>query len=400
MKWLNKLSVLAASAALLLVACEKEGALPFYEEGTPIEATASATEIAAPPADSNKVVLTVNWTDPAYSTAADNYRYLVQIDSAGRNFSKAFTREIPVTDSAGYFGRQTSFTAKQLNDIMLGYGFNFGQKYPLQVRVISSYANNNERLESNTIAINATPYKIPPKVVLPASGSIFIVGGGTDFGWNNDAGTPFNPARAFSRIDETTFSGIFRLITGDQYLILPEYGNWGKKYALDKNNVPGIADGGPFGYHEDGNPAFAGFNDNFITPGTTGLYKITLDFQRGTFVVAPFTQQHGLPSVLVAVGDGTPAGWDNPADNPYKFTRLSSSRWEQVITLTTGKEYLILPVPGSWDQKFGAEDNSKPGADLAGKFKPEGGNFKTPATTGSYKITLEFTNNNYTVVKQ
>lgn len=393
MKWNNKLIAWMALPAMLLAACQKDADLPFYENGTAVTASSSATAVSAPAADSSKVVLTISWTNPNYASNENTFKYLVQIDSAGRNFSKAVTREVVGKLS-------TDYTAKELNDIMLGFGFNFNQKYPLDIRVISSYNNNNERYNSNLLRVDGTPYKIPPKVLLPASGTVFIVGSGSEFGWSNDAGQPFNVARSFSRVDETTFIGVFNLFGGDQYLILPEYGNWNKKYALDKNNVPGIANGGPFGYHEEGNPAYSGFNDNFVTPATTGLYKITLDFQRGVFTVAPFTQQHGLPSALVVVGDGTPQDWNNAANNPYKFTRKNSTLWEQTVTLTAGKDYLILPKPGDWGQKYGVADNSKPEAKLAGKVVPEGSNFKTPDATGSYKITVDFSTNDYKVVKQ
>jgi starch-binding outer membrane protein SusE/F len=87
-------------------------------------------------------------------------------------------------------------------------------------------------------------------------------------------------------------------------------------------------------------------------------------------------------------------------DNAYKFTRLNSTKWEQIVTLTTGKEYLLIPEPGNWGKKYGVEDNSLEAAKTAGFVKPEGANFKTPNATGSYKIVVDFVNNGYTVTKQ
>jgi hypothetical protein len=237
-----------------------------------------------------------------------------------------------------------------------------------------------------------TPYKVPPKVVLPTSGRLFIVGDATQGSWSNPVPVP---TQELTRIDETTFGGIFQLNGGGSYLILPVNGSWDAKYAVADGSVPGLNQGGDFGFNVNNS-----HNSNIPGPTADGLYKIILDFRKGKFTVTSFTQQHGLPSQLVVVGDGTPQDWNNSTTNPYKFTRLNSTRWEQTVTLTTGKDYLILPEPGNWGKKYGVEDNSIEAAKTAGFVKPEGANFKTPNATASYKIVVDFINNAYTVTKQ
>jgi hypothetical protein len=135
-------------------------------------------EIAPVPADSLNPVITLSWTHPDYATDSANVKYVVEIDSAGRNFTKAFVRVVSGSLS-------TSFTAKEMNNILLDYGFLFGVAYDMDVRIISSYANNNEQIASNTLTIKMTPYKIPPKVAPPASGKLFLVGDASQGGWNN-----------------------------------------------------------------------------------------------------------------------------------------------------------------------------------------------------------------------
>ena len=49
-----------------------------------------------------------------------------------------------------------SVSAKDLNNLMLSYGFQYNKAYDLDYRVISSYGNNNERRISNTLRIRAT----------------------------------------------------------------------------------------------------------------------------------------------------------------------------------------------------------------------------------------------------
>ena len=143
---------------------------------------------------------------------------------------------------------------------MLAWGFEFNKAYDLDVRVISSYANNNEKRNSNIIKIKGTPYKIPPRVALPTSGKLFLVGDASEGGWNNPVPVP---KQEFTRLDETTFAGIFNMKGGKQYLVLPVNGNWDNKYSVASNSVPGLSAGGDFRFNA---------SDNFPGPATDGLY--------------------------------------------------------------------------------------------------------------------------------
>jgi hypothetical protein len=64
---------------------------------------------------------------------------------------------------------------------------------------------------------------------VPASGRLFIVGDGTAGGWTNPVPVP---TQELSRIDETTWGGIFQLTGGKSYLLLPTNNNvWDIKYG-------------------------------------------------------------------------------------------------------------------------------------------------------------------------
>jgi starch-binding outer membrane protein SusE/F len=375
--------LLAVILFFSVLACEKIERLPFYGEGYTPELVASATSLAPVPADSNKTVLTLNWSDPGYASDTATFKYIVQIDSAGRNFAKAVSFQL--------IGKRTlSFLAKELNNLMLSYGFQYNKAYDLDFKVVSSYGNNNERRTSNTVRIRATTYKIPPRVTLPSSGRLYIVGDATQGGWTNPMPVP---SQELSRMDETTFGGIFQLNGGKQYLVLPvNNGDWSNKYSVASNALPGLAAGGNFGYN---------LPDNFPGPAAGGLYKLLMDFQEGKFTVTPFTQQHGLPTELFIVGDATPGGWNNPVPVPaQRFNRLNSTRFELTITLTAGKNYLFLPENGNWGKKYGAVDNQAPGIkNNGGPMKPEGQDMPSPDASGNYKITVDFMTNTYTLVK-
>ena len=382
MKFLNKIGLLAVTILMMVSACEKVPDLPFHNEGIEPVLTSSAATLAPIAADSNKTVLTLDWTSPLYATDSATFKFIVQIDSAGRNFSKAVSQEV-IGD------RQLSLTAKELNTIMLNFGFEFNKPYDLNMRVISSYSNNNERRLSNTVTLKATPYKIPPKVALPTTGKLYLVGDATQGGWNNPVPVP---TQELTRIDETTFGGIFNLVGGKQYLVLPLNGNWDNKFSVANGLAPGLAAGGDFGFN---------LSDNFPGPAASGWYKLIMDFQTGKFSVTEFTQQHGLPEELYIVGDATPGGWNNPVPVPsQKFTRVNSTQFEIAsIALEAGKGYLFLPENGNWGKKFGAVDDQAAGIKLGGPLKPEGANMPSPDVTGNYKVTVDFANNSYKLVK-
>lgn len=360
---------------VFMTSCEKVAELPFYSSGKDPVLAASATTVAPVPADSLRTALTLSWSSPAYATDSVNMKYIIQIDSSGRNFSRAVTREI-------LGSRSFSFTARELNNILLAYGFAFNVAYDIDVRVISSYANNNERRFSNVLKIRATPYKIPPRVQLPSTGKLFIVGDATQGGWSNPVPVP---TQELHRIDETTFGGIFQLTGGKQYLLLPENGSWSTKYSVANNGLAGLSGGGDFGFN---------LSDNFPGPATTGLYRIIVDFQTGKFTVTPFTQQHGLPTALFIVGGATPGGWSNPVPVPtQQFTRLNAVVYElSSLNLRTGEKFLLLPENGNWGKKFGEGDRP-------GFFVPEGADFSAPNATGNYRITVNFLDNSIRFVR-
>src|SRR5258706_12465270 len=120
MKYINKFLFLSVIAALIFTACKKIDSLPFYANGSAPVLTSSATDITPAPSDSNKVVVTFSWTNPKYATDSSTQKFILEIDSAGRNFSKEITSTV-----SGQPG--ISFTGVQLNNILATFGFAPGQ---------------------------------------------------------------------------------------------------------------------------------------------------------------------------------------------------------------------------------------------------------------------------------
>lgn len=154
--------LLLTGITVFLAACTKVDELPRYEKGNAVELKASATSIAPAPADSAKSVVDFNWSNPNYATDTANYKFIVEIDSAGRGFSAPFKKEVKGT-------RSFSLTGRELNTILVNYGFALGRPHSLDVRVTSSYANNNEQYLSNVVKLNVTPYSDPSKLETTAT---------------------------------------------------------------------------------------------------------------------------------------------------------------------------------------------------------------------------------------
>lgn len=364
-------SIQNAVVAILMVAglwsCEKIDPLQVYGPGTASTLSASANALAPVVGDSSKTVLTLNWTSPAYSVDSSTVKYVIQVDSAGRSFSKAVEKIVIGTLSS-------SFTAKELNSIALGFGFAFNKQYNMEVRIISSHANNNEQLLSNAIPFKYTPYVTPPKVTPPSSKALFLVGSATAGGWNNPVPVP---SQQFKRIDSVTYEGDFYMKGGQQYLCLPVNGDWSNKYSVKDNNATGLNKGGDFGFN---------LSDNFPGPDKTGWYKIRLDFQAGKFTVA-LIQEYGL---LYVAGDYQ--GW-----NPGAAPQIASPKKDG-----NHEGYVSVPAGGSYEFKLTSQpdwNGTNYGDGGAGTLSTSGGNLKFPGAGGFFRINANTTANTYSITQ-
>lgn len=350
-------------AIAVFAACHKVDSLPFYANGTAPQLTSDVTSIAPVPADSNATVLTLAWSNPAYATDSSKVKYVVQIDSSGRDFSKAVTRE--VTGSLS-----TSFIAKDLNAILIGFGFQFGVPYDVDIRVISSYSNNNEQLTSNVLTLQITPYVVPAKVLPPQAGTLYLVGSATAGGWNNPVPVP---AQQFAKIDSLTYEGTFYLAGGAEYLMLPVNGDWSHKYSVADKTAAGLNAGGDFGYD---------LSDNFPGPAATGMYKISVDFQAGKFVVMPVN----LFDLLYVPGDYQ--GWA-PATAATLASPNKDGEYEGYIDIPEGGYEFKLTSQPDWN-------GTNYGDGSGGTLSTSGGNLTFPGA-GYYKVNASITNNTWSV---
>lgn len=486
MKYILNTILVSALGVLAFTGCHKIEDLPYYNKGVAVTLSASQTQIAPTPADSAKNVVTFSWTNPGYAVDSAKQKFVVEIDSAGHNFTNKTKKEVLGSLS-------TSFTGGELNDILAGFGFAPGQTFSFDIRVVSSYANNNEQLPSNVIKVDITSYLVPvtlaasstdplvlevtnatntavsfnwnaspygsntiyyalqldtaggdfsnPQVkqlgstlntsltvnelntmaiaagvsggstknvefriasylganytsllgysnklpinittFTPIPDNLYIVGDATPRGWDNNAA--LSPTQQFSRIDDVSYGIVIHLEAGKSYLFVPVAGNWDHKFGgTSATGGTLLADGAVPG-------------SNTPAPATSGLYQIIVNFQTGTYAVTPFTNT--IPDNLYIVGDATPGDWSNPVPLPaQQFTKIDATSFGIILNLNGGKSYLFLPENGSWDHKFGG--TSATGGPLLADGAVPGSNTPAPATSGTYKIVVNFLTNTYTV---
>jgi starch-binding outer membrane protein SusE/F len=267
--------------ALIIISCKKEVASVTFNGGTNPVLTVSnplATTILLK-SNENNIWNTLNWTNPNYQLStglsSQNVTYTIQFDTTGSNFTNPNKGEISIGNDLS-----NGLLVKDVNKLILGMGLLENMPHNMEIRVKSSLINNTVPYYSNVLKVTITPY-LDVKVTLPAdlptvaanNGDLFLVGDATNGGWNNPVPVP---TQKFTRTSSTTYEITVQLIGGKQYLMLPKNGDWGNKYAVVSNTVPGLSAGGDF----DANKS-----DNFPGPSVSGNYKIVVNFKTGKFTV-------------------------------------------------------------------------------------------------------------------
>lgn len=359
------------------LACVKKVDNTFYPNGSSTSAlTATTSSLTLTAGDSLTNVIGFSWTNPHFATDSASEQYILQIDSSGKGFAQPDT---VITIGA----LADSLTAKRLNTMVLGLGGNYNVPYTVEIRLVSSYSNNNEQVMSNTLTLTVTPYTIPPKVVPPSPATLYLVGSVTQgTAWSNPVQSP-TAVYQFEQVDSVDFAGVFNLQGGGQFLVLPVNGSWTNKFATADNTETGS--GGTFAYNA---------SNNFTGPATSGWYTIWFNFQSGNYTITPYTGT--LPDSLFLVGSATADAWSNPVPEPSQvFTQLNSSQWSISASLSAAGQFLFLPVNGSWTNKYATSDATETGSGGTFAYNASS-NFTGPANAGTYTILVDFVTGKFT----
>ncbi len=275
------------------------------------------------------------------------------------------------------------FTAKEINDMLLAYDFPFNVAQDMIIRVTSSYANNNEIYHSNILTAQMTPYKVPPKFAVPPA--LYIIGDLN--GWNNNAG--LDTKYYFYKIDETTYSGVFQFTAAGGYKLIQELGNWDTQY---RGVTGGTWDKGEF-FPQNADPTIP-------NPTDPGWYRVTIDFQKGTYKVVKTdaVRYTPVPANLYIVGSLN--GWNNSGslDAKYKFTKVDDFVFTIDVDFETGVNFKLIQELGNWDTQFRFING---GTAAAGEFIQQNADpaFPGPDVAGKYRMTVNFATMTFTSVK-
>jgi hypothetical protein len=369
----NSIKLLSLGWVLVLtvLACTKVADLPFYDKGSAVTLSSSFATVVSTQADSNRNVVSFTWTNPKHGTDSANYKFVLSIDSAGRNFSREVTKTV-------MGARSTALTGRELNNILLNYGFAVGRPHSLDVKVTSSYGNNNERLESNVVRITVSPFDDP--AVLTTQNTTI----------SPTLAVSNNPGNSF------TWSRSFPGYTGNITYTL-QYDSAGKNFATPRDFPVGTnlltVTLTNFEMNE------TALNDG-VVGGTTGRieYRVravtaqgAVSFSNAVSVTintyVPILRFYMPGNYQSATGNGN--NW-TPADAPELIRDIRPEAMNKLYYI-----YLFLPANSefkvtqgrSWDINFGGTNNI---------LAPGGANF-TVSTAGVYRISIDRANMRYDI---
>lgn len=359
--------------ALYIVGCTKIDDLPYYANGKAVTLSADKTSITPSAADSASKAVTFSWTDPQYASKSGTNRYILEIDSAGRNFTSPATKVVIGNLSI-------ALTAAELNNIMLNNGFKLGTSYNMDFRVKSSYGNNNEQYISNVVRIAVTPYN-DPSVLTSSNASLTLAIENAD-----KAANTFNWSKPFTGYSGTISYTLQYDSAGKNFVTPTEVGiadisaGLLKSFTQSEMNEMALNSG-----IKGGTQGRVEYRIKAVTAqGATSFSNITMVLINSYVPLLRFYLPGGYQG---STGNGN--DWD-PGTAPEFVRDLRSGLLNNLYYL-----YIYLPANAefkvtqgrSWDVNYGG---------TAGVLSQNGANFKV-TTSGVYRISIDRKNMKYDI---
>jgi len=334
----------------LLSACKKEQIKSMVSSNITVPVLSNPTDgtsITVTTADSAQV-LNITWSKPDYGVSAV-VNYFVQVDSAGKNFSK-FTQLAYLTSTTSF-----SLSYNSLNSKLLA-GLNLAPNATASVELrVGSAIYGRDTVYSKVAKLTFTTLAVN-QLWLPGS-----------YEGYNPAGAPTIPA--------TNTPTVYQ---GYAYFNAP--GNFKFTSAPDYSHI-NYGDGGNGKLTTDGNAGGIGYN-------SAGVYYLNAD-------VANLTYSATFISTFGVIGTATPQQWN--ASTPMSYN-VSTGLWTITVNLTPGA--LKFRANDAWDINYGPSDSNA----LTGALIFNDPGAITINDAGSYTVTLDMTQSktktyNYTIVK-
>ena len=377
MKHISKILLAAIAITGFFSACNKIDnltkveALPVYQLGVSPVLSSSTATVAPTLADTSKTVVTFSWTNPKYAQDSALYKYILEIDTTGKNFANEKTKIVTGVVN-------TSFTGRELNSFLLRLGLKLNVAQSVDARLISSYGNNNERYMSNVVKVTVTPFA-DPAILTTEKTTVTLA-----------LATAASPSNAFSWT--TAFNGYPDAIT---YTL--QYDSATKNFAAIKEIAVGAS---IFTKGLTQGEMNATALSSGVAGGNTGKieYRIKAVTALGAVaysnVVSVTIQSYVnirrlyLPgSYQAATGNGS--DWDPPTA-PELIRDLRSPVFNNMyytyIYLPAGAQFKVT-IGRSWDVNYGGS---------GGNLSTGGANF-TVATADVYRVSVDINTLKYDI---
>jgi hypothetical protein len=139
-----------------------------------------------------------------------------------------------------------------------------------------------------------------------------------------------------------------------------------------------------------------------LVNGSAPLYSNVLKFTTTPYAIPPKVTPPASGTLYIT-GSATPGNWMGGGDPELvsqKFTQQSPTLYVlPSIHLNGGGSYLFVPVYGDWNAKYGGVGANNTNNVNGDDFKPGGGDLLAPATSGNYKIEVDFQRGKFTVTQ-
>ena len=157
--------------------CTTDEVGPILEDITPSVLASTATgDVILLEEDSLNVFSDFQWTE-AQANLNISLSYALEMDTADNNFADAIA-----LDYEEPF--EFSPIVKDMNDLFVKSGFSYGTMSSIEYRVVTN-VTGVDPIYSNIVSMNVTPYEI-----VIDYGNVFLLGSGTQPGWDNANALP------------------------------------------------------------------------------------------------------------------------------------------------------------------------------------------------------------------
>ena len=373
------------AVGLSVTSCSDNIDKNYATQPTSFTLNASATTIAlsATNAGSTKAV-TFSWDSLTYGVSTP-VTYTLQVDTLNGTFAN------PIEESVTSNSYTFTYSDSILNLRALKLKLKAGQQGKLKARLKSSLAYNQMVAYSNAITLTVTPYSsIVLKYQMPSA--LYLQGGAVASNW----GYPVPDAQKMVQIDDHRFALLVSLTAGGSYDFLTSASSWGDPAYRAATSSQSASSGNFIPSGSATTPAWGGAD--IPAPATSGVYQVIVDFSTGTYTVTAAPGLLTAPSALYILGDASPLGWAAP-DATQKFTQVDANTFTLKVALTGGKSYSLITAASTWTDPayiLPAGSNASTltaGGEIiaSGAANNWGGvNIQSPATSGTYTITVNF----------